>query len=224
MKKIIGFAGKMRSGKGVASHCLRDHYGYVYVEMADKLKEICVELTGLKSVEELDSYKNNDKEISLIFHRVLCERTSKLTDVPIGFIIENCFEKKITTVRELLQFIGTDVLRKYDPQWHIKHTVEKITKLIDEGKRVVVADVRFPNEKLAIESIGGEVYYIKMDEYNIASTHSSENSLCLEDFDSEHIIYNDSPGNLNVFLYHVMDKVDKNYRYMFQKMTNGHHD
>lgn len=222
MKKIIGFAGKMRSGKGVAAGCLNAHYDYEYVEMADKLKEVCVELLGLKSVIDLNIYKNNDYEILITFHKVTCEKLSNLTNVPIDFINEKCFGRKITTVRELLQFLGTDVLRKYDPQWHINHTLEKITKLISEGKSVAIADIRFPNEKLAIESLGGEVYYIERKDYDIKSEHSSENSLSLSDFDSEHIIYNDSPENLNVFLYKVMDTLDKNHSYMFQKITNGH--
>lgn len=218
MKKIIGFAGKMRSGKGVAAGCLNAHYGYEYVEMADKLKEICVELLGLKSVIDLNIYKNSNYEIYVLFHEVFCEKVAKLTNIPIDYIKENCLGKEITTVRQLLQFLGTDVLRKYDPLWHINHTIEKITKLISEGKSVAIADIRFPNEKLAIESIGGEVYYIeRKDNYN-NSEHSSENSLSISDFDTEHIIYNDSPGNLDVFLYNVMDTIDKNYRYMFQKM------
>ena len=40
MKKIIGFAGKMRSGKGVAAGCLNAHYGYEYVHnIADHHRE-----------------------------------------------------------------------------------------------------------------------------------------------------------------------------------------
>ena len=220
MKKIIGFAGKMRSGKGVAAGCLNAHYGYEYVEMADKLKEVCVELLGLKSVIDLNIYKNNNYEIYVLFHEAFCEKVAKLTNVPIDYIRENCLGKEITTVRELLQFLGTDVLRKYDPQWHINYTIEKITKLISEGKNVAIADIRFPNEKLAIESIGGEVYYVERNRYSILSVHPSEQSLTIEDFDSEHIIYNDSEGNLDVFLYNVMDTLDKNHRYVFQKMIN----
>lgn len=209
MKSIIGFAGKMRSGKGVASHCLRDHYGYVYVEIAEKLKEICTKLLNVGSIEELDYLKNNDKPIDFEFSVEICHRLSELTEIPEDFITEKCDHKKVTSVRGLLQFLGTDVLREYDPQWHIKHTIEKITKLIDDGKRVVVADVRFPNEKLAIESIGGDVYYVKMNRYNILSVHPSEQSLSIEDFDSDHIIYNDTPNNINIFMYHVMDTLFK---------------
>jgi len=205
MKKIIGFAGKMRSGKGLASHCLRDHYGYVYVEMADKLKEICIKLLNMKNVDELDYFKNNEKEICFEFNSENCHRISELTDVPEDFIKEKALSKEITSVRGLLQFLGTDILREYDPQWHIKHTIEKITKLVEEGKPVVIADVRFPNEKLAIESIGGEVYYIVMEDYNIKSNHPSENSLTADDFDFEHIIYNDTPNNIDIFLWNVMN-------------------
>lgn len=211
MNEIIGFAGKMRSGKGVAAHCLEDHYGYAYLEVADKLKEICVKLTGLSDIDELNEYKNNNSSINLKIDETLCKKISELTDVPLDYIREKLLNKHIVNVRVLLQILGTDVLRGYDENWHVYHLLDRITALRKENKPVVIGDIRFPNEKLAIESIGGEVYYVEMTDYDIYNHHPSENSLDTNNFDINHIIYNDigKNGNLNVFLYNVIEQLKK---------------
>ena len=211
MNEIIGFAGKMRSGKGVAAHCLEDHYGYVYLEVADKLKEICVKLTDLSDIDELNEYKNNNSSINLKIDEILCKKISELTDVPLDYIREKLLNKHIVNVRVLLQILGTDVLRGYDENWHVYHLLDRITTLRKENKPVVIGDIRFPNEKLAIESIGGEVYYVEMTDYDIYNHHPSENSLGTNNFDINHIIYNDigKNGNLNVFLYKVIENLKK---------------
>jgi len=211
MNEIIGFAGKMRSGKGVAAHCLEEHYGYTYLEVADKLKEICVMLTGLSNIDELNEYKNNNSSINLKIDETLCKKISELTDVPLDYIREKLLNKHIVNVRVLLQILGTDVLREYNENWHVYHLLDKITALRKKNKPVVIGDIRFPNEKLAIESIGGEIYYVERTDYDIYNHHPSENSLDANNFDTNHIIYNNivKNGNLNVFLHKVIEKLKK---------------
>lgn len=209
MNNIIGFAGKMRSGKGIAAACLSDHYGYTYLELADRLKKICVELTGLGSVDELNRLKNdttgNPHQITLNFDDNLCQKVSDLTDVPLDFIKEKLYGKTIVNVRVLLQTLGTDVLRSYDEFWHVQHLLDDIIRLIREGKKIVIADIRFPNEKLAIEGIGGEVFYIEREDNPIKNHHNSEHSLSKDDFDYKHVLFNsDDP---NTFLRKVIERL-----------------
>lgn len=211
MNNIIGFAGKMRSGKGIAADCLSDHYGYTYLEVADRLKKICVELIGLDSVDDLNRLKNdttgNPHQITLNFDDNLCQKVSDLTDVPLDFIKEKLYGKTIVNVRVLLQTLGTDVLRAYDEFWHVQHLLDDIIRLIKEGKKIVIADIRFPNEKLAIEGIGGEVYYVERENNPINNLHVSENSLSESDFDFKHILFNVNEGNPGLFLYHVVEEL-----------------
>lgn len=208
MNDIIGFAGKMRSGKGMAASYLHNHFGYEVVAFADKLKEICVPLIGVDSVDVLDSMKNNNTKINLIIDEEFCEKVSYLTEVPAEYIKEVILSKTINTVRELLQILGTDVLRGYNENWHVHKTIEKIIELRKSNKKVVIGDVRFKNEKLALESIGGSVYYIdKTFEIN-TDEHISENSLSVNDFGfQKNVILNNTPGNINLFLYNVKKTV-----------------
>lgn len=211
MNNIIAFAGKMRSGKGVAAHCLEDHYGYTYIEVADRLKEICVELTGLSDINELNEYKNNGKTIDLMFNFEVCNKLAELAEIPPEFVIKKMYGRHIVNVRVLLQMLGTDVLRAYNEDWHVYHLVDKIMSLRKQNKPVVIGDVRFPNEKLTIEGIGGEVYYVEMKNYEIFNQHPSESSLSVNDFDIDHVIYNEQmpKGNIDLFLYKVIDKLNK---------------
>jgi hypothetical protein len=56
----------------------------------------------------------------------------------------------------MLQFIGTDYIRKYNKDWH----VNKIREMIDENTNYVIDDVRFPNEKKLIEDLGGDCWFV----------------------------------------------------------------
>ena len=101
---------------------------------------------------------------------------------------------KLNTVRQLLQFIGTDIIRKYNPNWH----VNKIKTMIDKDKNYVFDDVRFPNELKLIKELGGDCWFIiRPIIYNV-SNHISEISLTWKDFDDK-VIIND--GNLEKFIY-----------------------
>lgn len=59
--------------------------------------------------------------------------------------------------RKLLQQIGTDVGRTYDPDIWVNKLVDRAINHIRRGSFVVVDDVRFQNEIDAIRSMGGLV-------------------------------------------------------------------
>jgi hypothetical protein len=77
------------------------------------------------------------------------------------------------TARELLQFFGTNVMRKmYAPVW-VNATVNKIKQ---EGSlRSIISDVRFPDEADAIKKAGGKL--IKLTRSVSKDTHASETAL-----------------------------------------------
>lgn len=83
-----------------------------------------------------------------------------------------------TTPRELLQKMGTDALRDViDPDIWIKSAFKKIQ---DRGyQKVVIPDVRFPNEAAWVKSQGGMVCLVNRPEVetNQFSTHASETSM-----------------------------------------------
>ena len=188
--KIIAFAGRKRSGKGMLAKGMREHSpNVVIIAVADSLKFLCCKLLN-RTYDELNQMKDDgttfeakvdDYWVSTIKHEV------KISD---NIIRNEIGGRVFTNVREVLQIIGTDLIRKYSPDWHIDKTIERI-KSYGDDKIVVVEDVRFPNEKRRIEEIGGDVYFIIRPNYWDVSNHPSEMALKYTDFNDNRIIINE---------------------------------
>ena len=186
MSKIISFAGRMRSGKTeLAKVC--EEYGYKKLYFALPLKQMCAELLGL-TIDELNELKNNNTEINIVVDEDFCKFISEKANIPLSHVKSVCLGKKIINVRQMLQFIGTDLIRKYDNDWHVK----KIRSIISNHDDVnyVIDDVRFPNEKTMVEEMGGKCWYVIRPNLKEVSHHASEESLKSECF-GDNVIIND---------------------------------
>ena len=188
--KIIAFAGRKRSGKGMLAKGMREYSpNVVIIAVADSLKFLCCKLLN-RTYDELNQMKDDgttfeakvdDYWVSTIKHEV------KISD---NIIRNEIGGRVFTNVREVLQIIGTDLIRKYSPDWHIDKTIERI-KSYGDDKIVVIDDVRFPDEKRRIEEIGGDVYFIIRPNYWDVSNHPSEKALKYTDFNDNRIIINE---------------------------------
>ena len=87
--------------------------------------------------------------------------------------------------REMLQYIGTDVIRFYNPNWH----VNRIREMIESSKNYVIDDLRFENEKSLIEEMNGFMFFVVRPNLEQLSNHISETSLKWQMFST--IIIND---------------------------------
>jgi hypothetical protein len=92
---------------------------------------------------------------------------------------EECYVEKTQRSRELLQKIGTDIFRKQvDPLFWVNKTEDSIVRIwAEEKKRVVVDDIRFPEEAQRIRDMGGILIMVKRGDYvdpTAGSTHESE--------------------------------------------------
>ena len=186
---VIGLAGRKRSGKTMMAKACRDNLGYTIVSLADPLKNITREILNI-SAEELAEMKDNGttfdppyKQTADVLSETLPfkrdEITRLLSDKPLG------------SVRDMLQTIGTDVIRFLDPYWHTKKTMDTIRELRKNRKNVVVDDVRFPNERYMIEQrFGGVVYFIVRPSCADISNHWSERQLSWPMFGFNYTILN----------------------------------
>lgn len=188
-RKIIGFAGRKRSGKTELSKCLREEENAVIITIANYLKYLCCDLLNV-DFEKLIQMKDDDTQIELNVDERFCKLINKRTGIEINDIIDTMKFQQINNVREMLQIIGTDLIRKFCPNWHIDNMLKDIESFSDD-KLIVIDDVRFPNEKLAIENLGGEVFFIIRPTYLNVSNHESEISLKWQNFPKDHIIIND---------------------------------
>lgn len=189
-RKLIGFAGRKRSGKSCLSKMLVEEENAIIITIADYLKYLCCDLMKL-SYEELNYKKDN----GYTFDVVPDERWFKIIDNKTKIGIENIRKElqnvHITTIRQLLQVVGTDVIRKYKENWHVQKMIEEIESY-PEDKLIVVDDVRFPNEREAILNLSGDVFFIVRPNVLDVSNHSSETALKWQNFDKRHIILNDN--------------------------------
>ena len=172
---IIGFAGRMRSGKTELAKVCMEH-GYHKLYFALPLKQLCADLME-KSIDELNTLKNNNSTFEFNLHIDRCRKLATDTGIPFDIVWEICEGKTIHTVREMLQFIGTDLIRKYNTDWH----VNKIREMINPEFDYVIDDVRFPNEKKMIEELGGDCWFVTRTTLDNISNHVSETSITLND-------------------------------------------
>lgn len=193
MKKksnIIAFAGRKRSGKGMLSNGLKEYHSKsVIVTIADNLKYLCCDLLNV-SYDELNKMKDDGTTFEKNVDKRWVNIIHKATKIENETIISEIGEHIFTSVREMLQVIGTDLIRKYVPNWHVDKTVERIESF-GEDTLVIVDDLRFPNEKEAIEKLGGDVYFVIRPNCWEVSNHPSETALSYKDFNPNHVIIND---------------------------------
>ena len=154
---LIGFSGKKGSGKSFFADYLVNNKLFIKLSFASPLKEITKILFNLSDEDVKDPIK---KELI----------NPKFNASP----------------RELMQWLGTDIMREefnkkfnYSGSIWIDNVKDKVKTLLDNNKDVVIDDVRFQNEVDMIHSLGGIVINLHNDLDNTlnnsTSTHSSEN-------------------------------------------------
>lgn len=203
MSKIVAFAGRCRSGKSELAHVC-EAYGYELVCFATPLKKLCSSILEI-SLDELNKLKNEGTEINLALTDDICHKLSEECGIPLENVNEICKEKTILNVRDMLQFIGTDLIRKHSPSWHVDRTRAYI--LSKPNQNFVIDDVRFKNEKAMIDELKGDCWYITRPTLKNVSNHESETSISwLDCFDK--IIVNDSTLSYLLFRW---DSFMRNY-------------
>jgi len=169
---IIGLVGTKGSGKTTAARHIVEklrEYNPSIVSFADKLKRTCSEITGqpLENFEEQDKKEQVFEKSEFLYTSQILKIlknfniNSACTDIPEKFsgIIYN-------TNRQLMQIVGTDMLRSYDDLIHVK-------TLADHKGLLIVPDVRFANEAEYIIENKGYLIYISNTE---AESKVNENS------------------------------------------------
>jgi len=182
---IIGLAGKKGAGKDSVAR-------YIYGKVAVK-RHFCryfevntnnelivnssVDFTGLEKYVALFAFADTLRDIvSIIFgidrNDTLVKKDAftkyKWEDMP-----TNVGKSGYMTVRDILQYFGTDIARKINNDCWIDATFENINTV--KSKLSIITDVRFVNEVEAIKRAGGKV--IKLTRGDVNDTHISENDL-----------------------------------------------
>lgn len=192
-KKIIGFSGRLLSGKTIISKALCEKYDGEIITVAESLKKLVCNMrpTVFTDISDLNRLKRSETKLSLPITDDDIRFISEQTKTPLH-IVETLCKKKSTweNAREILQFIGTEIIRAYNPSWHVERLKENINN--SSHSLICVDDVRFPNERNAIEELGGECFFVIRPQTEVVSNHLSETSLRWQDFNAAHIVLNES--------------------------------
>lgn len=157
---IIGLSGYARSGKDTAARILVEEFGFKRLAFADKIREFLLEIDPILN----DGYRLNHVVTEYSWD------TAKDRD----------------EVRRLLQETGLAARKMFGPDFW----VEQAFASVDPTDRVVVTDVRFPNEADYIRDLDGYVWRINRDSVDAVNNHISEHALNGYTFDT--IINNNS--------------------------------
>lgn len=186
---VIAFGGRCKSGKTEMAK-LSEKYGFERIYFAQPLKILIAHLIN-GTVADVDNIKNIDGEY--MFNDEQINFISTETNIPLEIVEEKIKGHLFKNTREMMQYIGTDLIRAYNEDWH----VNKISESIDVTKKYIIDDLRFPNEKRFLESIGAFCFYVVRPSLEYISNHESETSLKWQDFDN--IIVN--KGSLEYLLF-----------------------
>lgn len=181
---MIGLAGPARAGKSTAARRMAAHYGYREVSFADSLREAA-------------------RALNPIVHQDGMRWT--LAEVTFGYEGAKDHPEYGAEFRGTLQRLGTEVGRQILGQdvW-VNALLSSVDYIV---QRVVIPDVRFPNEAAAITERGGVVIRIERDGYEPAGQHLSEHAL--DDWEFDYVLKNNgSVVELHQALDHVLQEVE----------------
>ncbi len=156
MAKVLGFSGKKQSGKTTAARCVSNacHGGAMTISFVDQLKGFFRDVFVPPDLEWRPDSESCKNQM-----------------LPMG-----------RTVREGLQWFGTDVCRAADPdcwvrcwRYSIENEEYKAELSGNPISLILVPDVRFPNELAAIQEMGGHV--IRLLRAPFDDRHESETAL-----------------------------------------------
>ena len=181
MSSIIGFCGRCYSGKSELAKVCKD-YGYEIMSFGYPLKKLISELLSI-TIDDINRLKKVDSEY--VFKDMDFKFLSKETEIDYSEVKKLMEGKVFRNTREIMQFIGTDLIRNYNCDWH----VNKLRSMLETDKNYVFDDVRFPNERAMIEDLGGVCWYVVRPYFDNISNHESETSLKWQEFDN--VIVND---------------------------------
>ena len=178
---IIALSGRMHSGKSELAKICEDR-GFKILKFADGLKDLICKLICIDRI-----YLENNKEIIAEYHLSYVMLSEEL-DININILKAARSNNIFSSIREIMQFIGTDIIRQYKPNWHI----DKLKQNITNGQNYCIDDMRFKNEKNFADSIGADSWYVVRPNNFKISNHSSEVDLNWYNFNNKVIINNSS--------------------------------
>lgn len=209
---IVALAGRKQSGKSTLANELTGR-GFILVAFAGYLKGLVRRLYGL-TIEDVNDPVLKEKllDVPLQFN----EEHIKFIEKENNIIIKNRKHQLFHTPRNALQYIGSDVLRDIDEDFHVK----KLESTLDPKRNYVICDCRFDSELKLLKSMNALCIFIIRPGNFIYDNHYSEISLNRNDF--EYIIINGSSKKtfINSFLEIFKTHISEDNKYTKEEIVS----
>lgn len=189
---ILGLCGTKGSGKDTAASFLLDR-GWAQISFAGPLKDLCAATFDIKPAKfHNPRFKDLVWEEPILLTNDHADNFLAALSKPIygqlqANLIYDAFEnKEIWSARQLLQFIGTEVVRELvSPTYWLDLAENRLKDWISRGVNVVVTDVRFKNERDLIKDYKGTIVRVNRNT-GLTDNHKSE----IIDFEVDDVIEN----------------------------------
>lgn len=157
---------------------MREHVWPFIKQMAfaDPLKEFCVNVLGLTQDQVYGTDEQKNELTDLLWQNFPVE---VLEDYKVKGKVEKRKKTGRMTAREVMQYWGTEIFRRQNPDIWAENMVRRIKK--SDPIMTVITDLRFPNEFDAIKKLGGKI--IRLTRSPLEDTHVSECELDADKFD-----------------------------------------
>ena len=173
MAEIVCFLGVIGSGKDYQAQKLVNERGFVHINFADDLRQMAWDILGWKP-ETPEEYEWFKKQEMVFISRKPCDETDKITG------------------RQFLQNLGTEAMRKRDPNFWANCWRNQVLENLAIGKNVCCSDLRFSNElstalsikkhyllignSANLEDVSTKLIFCdyKSSRYDATNTHKSE--------------------------------------------------
>ena len=184
--KLWAISGLAGAGKDEFANGLVERCGVQKIALADNLKNMCqliFDISPWHTTTQAGKAFPLPKPITIteaLAWKVISYMA--LTHTEINDLSDNIWiplvhklPHKVYTVRELLQFVGTDICRFVSPAYHVAIVLKQIN---ETNQHWVITDCRFPNERAAVKNRGGTLVLIERPGIRAAAdAHLSETSL-----------------------------------------------
>jgi hypothetical protein len=168
---ITVFCGPIGSGKDYRANKLKDE-GHVRIDFKDDLIDLCSDIVGFDIRPEYGFFKD-----MIVGWR---KPSNPLVEAFMRGEVAEILRKHPETItgRKMLQRVGTEAMRKRDPNyWVHQFSLQASATLAKGVPGVVVADCRFANEVHAIKEFGQSRFVFcdyRSERYDPSTDHESE--------------------------------------------------
>ena len=174
---IIGLSGYASAGKDSVAQILVEKFGYKRMAFADAIRDI---------LYTLDPLTNNGLHLRTVVDDY-------------GWDLA----KQDNEIRRLLQVLGTEVGRNVfgDDVW-----VDVLISKLEPMDKVVITDVRFPNEARELHNLAGEIWRVNREGVSAINEHVSESQM--DEYNFDKII--DNNGSLEDLEHAIVELIEAN--------------